>query len=397
MSDSFDSAERFRTEVREFCACELPEAVRHKVLSNLVLEKADYLAWLRVLAKKGWSVGAWPAEHGGCGWTPLQRFIFEEETSRAGAPWLIPFGINYVGPVIYTFGSQAQKQRFLPAIVDSSIWWAQGYSEPDAGSDLAALRTRAVREGDHYVVTGQKIWTTYVQWADWMFCLVRTSQDARPQNGISFLLIDMSSAGVTIRAIETMDLYHHVNEVFLDEVRVPVENLVGGEGRGWTYAKFLLANERVLVSEVGRSTRQLQRLKAIAADTLRDGRPLAHDPLFSRRLAELELRLYVLQATCYRAVAETMRGAEPGAAASIMKLRGSELQQDIAEATVDAVGLAGIVFDPASVMGEGTPSPVGRTEAPGIVRDHLYGRATTIFGGSNEIQRNIITKAVLGL
>ena len=395
--DAFEAAEQFRAEVRAFCERELPERVRHKVINNLVLEKADYLAWLQVLWHKGWSVGHWPREHGGCGWTPLQRFIFDEETTKAGAPWLIPFGINYVGPVLYTFGSAAQRNRFLPPIVDSREWWAQGYSEPDAGSDLTALRMRAERHGDHYVVTGQKIWTTYVQWADWMFCLVRTSQEARPQSGISFLLIDMKSPGITIRPIATMDMYHHVNEVFLDGVRVPVENVVGEEGKGWTYAKFLLANERMLVSEVGRSTRQLRRLKSIAAETEGGRGPLDREPLFARRIAELELRLHILQATCYRAVLDTMDGAEPGAAASIMKLRGSELQQDIAEAMVDAVGMAGIVFDPLAVQGFGLPSPVGHPAAPGIVRDHLYGRAATIFGGSNEIQRNIIAKAVLGL
>lgn len=394
--DRVESAEHFRAQVREFCAKELPSDLKRKVFNNLVLEKQDYLSYLHLLARRGWTVGHWPREYGGCDWSPLQRFIFDEETSRAGAPWLIPFGVNYVGPVIYTFGSEAQKSRFLPAIRDSSEWWAQGYSEPAAGSDLAALRTRAVRDGDHYVVTGQKIWTTYVQWADWMFCLVRTHQDERPQNGISFLLIDMGSPGITIRPINTMDMYHHVNEVFLDEVRVPVENVVGEEGKGWTYAKFLLGNERVLVSEVGRSTRQLQRLQAIAARTRQSGQPLSEDPLFARRLAELELRLFVLQATCYRAVSDTT-GGDSGAAASIMKIRGSELQQDIAEAMVDAAGLAGIIFDPLAVMGDGLESPIGCPEAPGIVRDHFHSRAATIYGGSNEIQRNIIAKAVLGL
>jgi alkylation response protein AidB-like acyl-CoA dehydrogenase len=395
--DIFETAERFRAEVREFCARDLPADLKRKVVNNLVLEKEDYLQYLKVLERRGWVVGHWPVDQGGCGWSPLERFVFEEETSRAGAPWLIPFGVNYVGPVIYTYGSDAQKKRFLPGIRDSSVWWAQGYSEPGAGSDLAALKTRAVRDGDHYVVTGQKIWTTYVQWADWIFCLVRTDPQARPQSGISFLLIDMKSHGITVRPIETMDMYRHVNEVFFDDVRVPVDNLIGEEGKGWTYAKFLLVNERILVSELGRSTRQLARLQAIAARALPGGAALRDDPRFARRLAELELRLLILQATCYQTVAETMQGADVGAAASMMKLRGSELQQDIAEAMVDAVGLAGIVFDPHSVEGEGTPSPIGSPEAPGIIRDHLHGRATTIYGGSNEVQRNIIAKSALGL
>lgn len=395
--DVFESAERFRLEVRAFCATQLPASLTHKVLNNLVLEKDDYLDYLHILERRGWAVGHWPREYGGCDWTPLHRFIFEEETAQAGAPWLIPFGVNYVGPVIYTYGSTAQKERFLPPIRSSTEWWAQGYSEPDAGSDLAALRTRAVRDGDHYIVTGQKLWTTYAQWADWLFCLVRTGQDTRPQSGISFLLIDMRSPGVTVRPIETMDGYHHVNEVFLDAVRVPVANLVGDEGGGWTYAKFLLANERVLVSEVGRSARQLKRLQAIAIRTHRGGRPLSADPAFAQRLAELDLKLHVLQASCYRAVVETMRGADQSAAASIMKLRGSELRQEIAEALVDAIGLAALVFDPTSVVGAGSASPTGHDSAPGIVRDHLHSRAATIYGGSNEIQRNIIAKTVLGL
>ncbi len=386
----------FREEVRDF-ALTLPGDLRHKVMNNLKLEKADYVSYLKVLEARGWIVGHWPAAYGGCDWTPLQRFIFEEETSEAGAPWLIPFGVNYVGPILYTFGSQSQKDRFLPRIRSSEDWWAQGYSEPGAGSDLAGLRTRAVRDGDHYVVTGQKIWTTYVQWADWIFCLVRTRQEDRPQKGISFLLIDMKSPGITIRPIITMDMCHDVNEVFFDEVRVPVENLVGEEGGGWTYAKVLLSNERVLVAEVGRSTRQLRRLDKLAAETSRNGKPLRDYGPFARRLAELKLRHFVLQSTCYQAVAEAMAGNEPGAEASLMKIRGSELQQDIAEAMVDALGLAGIVYDAADLAEMGHTPAEGPFEAPGILKDHLHGRAATIYGGSNEIQRNIIAKLALGL
>ena len=394
--DNHADPREFRAEVRQFTRT-IPDDLRHKVMNNLKLEKHDYLLYLKLLHARGWAVGHWPAQYGGCDWTPLQRFIFEEETTEAGAPWLIPFGVNYVGPILYTFGSQAQQERFLPRIRSSDDWWAQGYSEPGAGSDLAGLRTRAVRDGDHYVVTGQKIWTTYVQWADWMFCLVRTSQEDRPQKGISFLLIDMQSPGVTIRPIITMDMCHDVNEVFLDEVRVPVENLVGEEGGGWTYAKVLLSNERVLVAEVGRSTRQLRRLEKLAADTVRGGRPLCDYTPFARRLAELKLRHFVLQATCYQAVAEAMAGSEPGAEASLMKIRGSELQQDIAEAMVDALGLAGIVYDAGNLDGMGAAPAEGPFEAPGILKDHLHGRAATIYGGSNEIQRNIIAKLALGL
>ena len=383
--------------MRRFCAERLPAALKHKVMNNLKLGKEDYVGYLKLLHAQDWAVGHWPRQYGGCDWTPLQRFIFEEETTEAGAPWLIPFGVNYVGPILYNFGSQAQKDRFLPGIRSSDDWWAQGYSEPGAGSDLAGLRTCAVRDGDHYVVTGQKIWTTYVQWADWIFCLVRTSQEDRPQKGISFLLIDMKSPGITIRPIITMDMCHDVNEVFFDEVHVPIENLVGEEGGGWTYAKVLLSNERVLVAEVGRSTRQLRRLEALAASTLRAGKPLAEYAPFARRLTELKLRHFVLQSTCYQAVADAMSGSEPGAEASLMKIRGSELQQDIAEAMVDALGLAGMVYNAADLVGVGSEPAEGPFEAPGILKDHLHGRAATIYGGSNEIQRNIIAKAVLGL
>ena len=389
--------QEFRTQVRRFCQESLPAELKHKVFHNLKLDKADYLSWLTVLHQRGWAVGHWPAQYGGCDWTPLERFIFEEETSLAGAPWLIPFGINYVGPIIYNFGTQAQKDRFLAPIRSSDEWWAQGYSEPDAGSDLAGLKTRAVRDGDHYRVSGQKTWTTYVQWADWIFALVRTSQEDRPQKGISFLLIDMKTPGITVRPIATMDGYRHVNEVFFDDVRVPVENRVGEEGGGWTYAKVLLSNERVLVSEVGRSRRQMGRLEAMARSQRKGGDVLANDPFFARRIGELKLRLHVLQATCYQAVADAMAGVEPGAEASLMKIRGSELQQDIAEAMLDALGAAGMVFDPANVLGTGSAPALGPFEAPGIVRDHLHGRATTIYGGSNEVQRNIIAKSVLGL
>jgi alkylation response protein AidB-like acyl-CoA dehydrogenase len=397
MDPRFTQAEAFRAEVRLFCEQKLPGGLKHKVFHNLKLDKQDYLDYLAALHAQGWAVGHWPQEYGGCEWTPLQRFIFEEETTEAGAPWLIPFGVNYVGPIIYSFGTQAQKDRFLPPIRSSQEWWAQGYSEPGAGSDLAGLRTQAQREGDHYRVNGQKIWTTYAQWADWIFCLVRTSQGERPQQGISFLLIEMKTPGITVRPIATMDGYHHVNEVFFEDVRVPVENRVGQEGDGWGYGKVLLANERVLVADLGRSTRQLRLLERLARQSQRGGRPLAEHPAFAQRLAELKLRLHVLRATCYQAVAEAMDGSTPGAEASLMKLRGSELRQDIDEALVDALGQAGMVFDPQTALGEGRLPPAGPLEATGILRGHLYGRATSVYGGSNEIQRNIIAKAALGL
>lgn len=385
----------FRQQVRDYCENELPPAVRTKVIDNLFLSKQDNLAFLKSLSGRGWTAGHWPRKYGGAEWTPLQRFIFEEESMRCGAPWLIPFGVNYVGPVIYTFGSAAQKARFLPPILASEEWWAQGYSEPGAGSDLAGLKTRAIRRGDHYFVTGQKIWTSYVQWADWMFCLVRTSEESRPQQGISFLLIDMRTPGVTVRPIKTMDGCHHVNEVFLDEVKVPVENLVGEEGKGWSYAKFLLSNERILSAETGRSMRQLGHLKLLVEHAKSDS--VVDRAAFDRRIVQMDLKLHALRAFCL-AYARSMDPSQPpGAEASIMKIRGSELQQQISEATLDWLGSSAIAYDSVDVHGEHAVSPVGPADSSGAIREYLHGRASTIYGGSNEIQRNIISKAELGL
>lgn len=395
LHESERSENAFRQEVREFCRTELPQGLKDKVHGNLFLSKQDNLDFLHALHRKGWAAGHWPRQYGGCDWSPLERFIFEEESTLNGAPWLIPFGVNYVGPVIYTFGSRAQKERYLPPILETSEWWAQGYSEPGAGSDLASLKTRAVRVGDHYRVSGQKIWTSYVQWADWMFCLVRTSDEGRPQQGISFLLIDMRSKGITIRPIHTMDGCHHVNEVFLDDVEVPVENLVGEEGKGWHYAKFLLGNERVLAAETGRSMRQLQHLKRMVREG--QGGDSVNQADFKRRLQRLDLQLHVLRAFCLETARNMAAEASGGVQASIMKIRGSELQQAISEATMDWLGLSATVYDPAQVHGASVASHFGPPESAGAVREYLHGRASTIYGGSNEIQRNIISKAELGL
>jgi alkylation response protein AidB-like acyl-CoA dehydrogenase len=355
-----------------------------------MLSKEEYVRWMRLLQGRGWAVGHWPREHGGLGWSQLERFVVDDELARGGCPWVIPFGVKYIGPVIYTFGDEAQKQRFLPPIVDSSQWWAQGYSEPGAGSDLAALRTSAERDGDDYIVNGQKCWTTYAQWADWIFCLVRTSKDERIQTGISFLLIDMRSPGVTVKPVLTMDLCHHVNEVWFDNVRVPVANRVGGEGQGWKLAKFLLANERTYGGGVGECTRSLQRLKQLAVELQPQNTSLQD------RVAELELRLLALESVSYQVLAEMMAGRDSGAEASLLKIRATEVYQDIVETSVETLGYGGIVFDPATLHGERPPA-VGPDDAPGLIRYHLYNRAATIYGGSTEIQRNIIAKAALGL
>jgi alkylation response protein AidB-like acyl-CoA dehydrogenase len=389
-------AATLRADIRHFCAHTMPAGLRRKSEQHQVLDKADYLQWMRLLQREGWVVGHWPQAQGGAGWSALERFVFEDELARHGCPWVIPFGVKYVGPVIYTYGSPAQKQRFLPGIISSEAFWAQGYSEPGAGSDLAALRTEAVRDGDHYVVNGQKIWTTYAQWADWLFCLVRTDREARPQNGISFLLIDMRSPGITVKPIRTMDGYAHVNEVWFDNVRVPVDNLVGEEGAGWTYAKFLLRNERTSGAIVGMVHHTLQRLKRLAAETRTgSGRLLDQAPM-RQRIGEFELRCFALEESAYQAVEATMDGTENGAEASLIKLRGTELYQAIAEATVEALGLAGIAYDTAALHAA-APPPLGPDDAGGILKDHFYNRAATIFGGSSEVQRNILAKLVLGL
>ena len=390
-----ERAERLRQDIRRFCR-DLPAELRAKSQRHQVLDKDDYLQWMRLLQERGWAVGHWPREHGGLAWTPLERFVFEDELARHGCPWVIPFGVKYVGPVIYAFGTAEQQQRFLPKIVNNEEFWAQGYSEPEAGSDLAALRNSAVRDGDHYIVNGQKVWTTYAHWADWMFCLVRTEQGARAQNSISFLLIDMKSPGVTVKEIRTMDGYRHVNEVWLEDVRVPAANLVGEEGGGWTYAKYLLKNERTAGASVGMAWHALQRLRGLAAQSTADGTRPVDGGLLRNRIGMLELRYLALEKTAYRAVGAMMDGSEDGGEASLIKLRGTELYQDIAESLVDLLGAAGIAFDPAALHSAGAP-PLGPDDAGGIVKDHFYNRAATIFGGSSEIQRNIIAKAVLGL
>ncbi|WP_426960056.1 acyl-CoA dehydrogenase family protein [Muricoccus radiodurans] len=384
----------FREEVRRFCESALSPITRRKVEEGLHLGKEDFLEWERALAARGWLVGHWPKEHGGAGWTPLQRYIFLEETTRLGAPRITPFGVTYVGPVIYTYGNDAQRARFLPGIRESRSWWCQGYSEPGAGSDLAALTTRAVRDGDHYRVTGQKTWTSTAQWADWMFCLVRTSKEEKPQDGISFLLIDMRSPGVTVRPIVTLDGCHDVNDVFLDEVRVHLENRVGEEGRGWTYAKFLLGNERMgTIGAIGRARAMMAQLLRLAVEVREAGRPIAEHPGFAVRYAELEIALQVLEAMCVRQLQATIAGAAPGVEANIMKLRSTQLTQAIAQGFTDLLRRRGLPYAPATVLALAGDAP----GTSGLLRQHLIGRASTIFGGSAEIQRNVIAKTALGL
>ncbi|WP_374593710.1 acyl-CoA dehydrogenase family protein [Aquabacterium sp.] len=409
----------FRDEVRAFVRQQLPDTIRRKVTNGGHLTRAEHVQWQRTLHARGWAGQAWPKEFGGTGWTPTQQYIFEEECAAAGAPRLIPFGTKMVAPVIMAFGNAAQKARFLPRILSCEDWWCQGYSEPGAGSDLASLKMKAVRHGDHYLVNGQKTWNTLGQHADWIFCLARTDSEAKPQRGISFLLIDMKSPGITVRPIITLDGAHEVNEVWFEDVQVPVANLVGEENQGWTYAKFLLGHERTNIAGIGASKRELGRLKRIAAAEQKNGKPLAEDPLFAARIAQVEIELMALEITNLRVLAdESQAKAEgskkaPGPAASILKIKGTEIQQTMAELLLAAVGPYGLPYlkrstfdDARSAMEAGWQIAedevgdfisVGPAHAAHLGANYLNLRKVSIYGGSNEIQKNIISQMMLGL
>jgi alkylation response protein AidB-like acyl-CoA dehydrogenase len=386
----------FRDEVRAFFANDYPQDILRKTRAGEALAKDDYVRSQKALYERGWAAPNWPVEHGGTGWTPTQRYIFEEEMAIAGVPRVVPFGLNMVAPVIYTFGSEEQKKRFLPDILASNVWWCQGYSEPGAGSDLASLRTRAVRDGDHYVVTGTKTWTTMAQHADWIFCLVRTSTEGRKQEGISFLLIDMHSPGVSVRPIITLEGGHEVNEVHFEDVRVPAENLVGEEGKGWTYAKMLLTHERTGIAGVARSKQAIEHLKEIAAAVPAGDGTLLDDGGFRERLARVEIELTALEFTELRTLASVQTGKAPGPESSILKIKGTEVQQAITELFVEAAGAYAQPFQPERLQPGWNGEPIG-PEFAGLAAPHYFNmRKATIYGGSNEIQKNIIAKAVLG-
>ncbi|MES1197305.1 MAG: acyl-CoA dehydrogenase family protein [Pseudomonadota bacterium] len=387
----------FRDEVRAFIKDNYPAGVREK-MNRDALAKEDYLAWHKILGKKGWSAPAWPKEYGGTGWTATQRYIWLEENARGETIPPLPFGVSMVGPVIYTFGTPEQKQRFLPGILSGDVWWCQGYSEPGAGSDLASLKTRAVREGDHYIVNGQKTWTTLAQFADWGFFLVRTSTEGKQQEGISFLLIDMKSPGVTVKPIIMLDGGHEVNDVFLDNVKVPVENRIYEENKGWTCAKFLLAHERSGIAGVARSKRQVEKLKAIAkAERADDGRPLIEDEDFTRKIAELEIDLSALEMTELRVLANEQAGKGPGVESSLLKIKGTEIQQRLTELTMEAVGNYAAPYFRGFPAQGANDFPIGPDYAHQAAPTYFNWRKASIYGGSNEIQRNIIAKMVLGL
>jgi len=397
MDLEFTADERaFREEVRAFLKERLPREIRDKVLAGREVGRADYVEWQRRLYQRGWGAVSWPVQFGGTGWNAVQQFIFEEESALAGAPRLIPFGLKMVAPVLMAFGSPQQQQRFLPQIRSAEAWWCQGYSEPGAGSDLASLRTRAIRDGDHYVVNGQKTWNTLGQFADWMFCLVRTDPQAKQQSGISFLLIDMKSPGVRVRPIALLDGSHEVNDVFFEDVRVPAENLVGEENRGWTYAKFLLGHERSNIAGIGAAKRELARLKRVAADERKDGRPLSDDPLFAARLARVEIDLLALEITNLRVLSAEGAARAPGPEASILKIKGTEIQQTLSELFVRAAGEYALPLrreaTEASWQPEAGLEAAGPAYATTVMAAYLNQRKLTIFGGTNEIQKNIVAK-----
>lgn len=391
----------FREEVRKFFHTQIPAEIRAKVSQGRSLAREDYVTSQRILNQKGWAVPHWPLAYGGQPWSAVQRYIFMEELMLAAVPLPLQFNCFMVGPVIAAFGNEAQKSRFLARVANLDDWWCQGFSEPGAGSDLASLTTRAARDGDHYVVDGQKTWTTLAQYANWMFCLARTDPAAKKQAGISFLLIDMKSPGVTVRPIITIDGRHEVNEVFLDGVRVPVENLVGEENKGWDYAKFLLSNERTGIARIGVSKERLNRVKRLAKSTPAGAGVMWDDPDFRARVASVEIELKALEITQMRVVSaqERRAGGGPDPASSILKIKGTDLQQATTELLLELAGPNALpagrdlglrndfdaAFDAASDW------------AVAAAPTYFNMRKVSIYGGSNEIQRNVIAKAILGL
>jgi len=387
----------FRDEVRDFMRTALPAPIRRKMMEARRLEKHDLVTWQRILNARGWAVPHWPVAWGGTGWSPVKQYIFHEELQQAPAPDPLPFGVNMVGPVIIAFGTQAQKSRHLPRIANLDDWWCQGFSEPGAGSDLASLKTSARRDGESYVVNGQKTWTTSAQHADWIFCLVRTDPAPKKQQGISFLLIDMKTPGITVRPIQTIDGGQEVNEVFFDEVRVPVENRVGEENRGWDYAKFLLGNERTGIARIGMSKARIRRLKEIAALERAGDKPLMEDERFRMKIAAVEVELKALEMTQLRVVAATRDRNEPDPASSILKIKGSEIQQTVSELLLEAIGPYALPQDTHDGDDRWNEPPIGPEWAGPLAPHYFNWRKVSIYGGSNEIQKNIIAKAILGL
>ena len=388
---------QFRELVRDYLQIHLPKDLQDKVVHHKRLSKDDLMRWHKIVAKQGWVGTGWPVEYGGTGWSAVERHIWEEECAAAGTPRILPFGVNMVAPVIMAFGNEAQKRYYLPRILNCDDWWCQGYSEPGAGSDLASLKTSAVREGDHYLVNGQKTWTTLGQYADMIFCLVRTDPLVRKQEGISFLLIDMHSPGITVRPIIMLDEDHEVNEIFFDNVKVPIENLIGEENKGWTYAKYLLGHERTNIAAVGYAKRELNFLKKIAIEQRKNGLSLLDDPIFSAKVASLEIELMALEMTVLRVISMDSAQRGPGPEASMLKVKGTEVQQALTELMLEAIGPYGMPFEPAFLSGAQEHSQTDTDDLAPLASYYFNYRKTSIYGGSNEIQKNIITQMILGL
>ena len=393
--------EAFREEVRTFIAENLPPEIQEASRRSPSYVPKEYTRrWHKILFEKGWIAPSWPKEHGGCEWTPVQKHIYDEEYQNANAPRLSSFGITMIGPVLYTFGTEEQKQQHIPSILNGDIFWCQGYSEPGSGSDLASLQTRAELDesGENYIVNGQKIWTSHAHHADWIFALVRTSTEGKKQEGISFLLIDMSTPGLEVKPIISMDGGHYLNEVFFVDVKVPVKNRIGEENLGWTYAKYLLGHERTGIAGVAKSKRKLEKLKEIAGLEQVAGAPMIDDPDFKSRVASIGIKLQALEITNLRTLAAVNVGKSPGDASSILKIRGTEIEQELNELLMEAIGYYAQPYQPGRLFNQQTNMiPVGADHAVGLMEEHLLRRAASIYGGSNEIQKNIIAKAIMGL
>ena len=395
--DYSDSDQSFREEVQKFIRDNLPSTVKAKIDARQKLTKDDYMAWHKLLYGHGWVAPSWPTEFGGTDWTPLQCHIFDEEIGLAGVPRVLPFGVSMVGPVIMEFGTDTQKEYYLPRILSGEDVWCQGYSEPGSGSDLASLKTSAVRDGDEYVVNGSKIWTTSAHWADWIFCLVRTNAKVKNQEGISFLLINMHDPGIDVRPIITLDGGHEVNQVFFEDVRVPATNLVGEENKGWTYAKFLLKHERAGIAAIGSQKRQLNRLKEIARAEQSNGQALIEESRFRDKISRAEIDLMALEYTELRAVSAANQGSVPGTEVNLLKIRGSEMQQKISELLIEAIGYYANPFIPDAFEAGWNEEPIGPDYAATLAPEYFNWRKSSIYAGSNEVQKNIISKMVLGL
>lgn len=382
----------FRDEVRGFLKDKLPEDLSHKVKNGLQLSKQDMERWHAILNERGWLANHWPEQHGGPGWSAVQKFIFEHECALAGTPRIVPFGLSMLGPVLIKYGNEAQKAHWLPRILNGADWWCQGYSEPGSGSDLASVKTSAVRDGDHYIVNGQKTWTTLGQYGEWIFCLVRTSNEGKPQTGISFMLVDMKSPGVTVRPIKLLDGECEVNEVFFDNVEVPAENLIGEENKGWTYAKHLLSHERTNIADVNRAKRELERLKRIAK-----AEGVYEDQRFRDEIAKLEVDVVALEMLVLRVLSAEKSGKNPLDIAGLLKIKGSEIQQRYSELMMQAAGPFSLPFiEEAMEAGWQGDFPGGVVDNAPLASTYFNMRKTTIYGGSNEVQRNIVAQTVLG-